>query len=99
MIDFREETTDLVPTGTLASLAGFADEDHEEVEAMPGSVDHAVGRGTYGITEGGEKLEENGGGMRLGVRGERAHGQPGDAIEGGFPEFWIRDWPLRGYAW
>jgi hypothetical protein len=53
-IDFREEAADLVPTGTLASLAGFADQDHEEVEAVPGSVDHAVGRGTYGITEGGE---------------------------------------------
>jgi hypothetical protein len=98
VIDFREEAADLVPTGTLASLAGFADQHHEEVETMPGSVDHAVGRGPHGIAEGGEKLEENGGGMRLGVRGQSAHGQPGDAIEGSFTEFWIHGWARRGYA-
>jgi hypothetical protein len=37
--------------------------------------------------------------MRLGVRGQSAHGQPGHAIEGGFTEYWIHGWAGRGYAW
>jgi hypothetical protein len=74
MIDFSEEAADLVPACSLAGLAGFADQHHEKVETVPGSIDHAVGSGASGIAEGGQKLEENGGGWSLGVRGQGAYG-------------------------
>ena len=89
MIDFGEEAADLVPTCPLAGLAGFADQHHEKVETMAGSIDHAVGRGTNGIAEGGQQLEEDGGGMGLGVRGQGAYGHPRDAVECVFAEDWI----------
>ena len=41
-IDFGEELGYLVPTGSLAGLAGFPDEDDEEVEGVAGGADHAV---------------------------------------------------------
>jgi hypothetical protein len=71
MIDLSEEAADLVPACPLAGLAGFADQHHEKVETMTGSIDHAVERGTNGIAERGQQLEEDGGGMGLGV-GARA---------------------------
>jgi hypothetical protein len=80
MVDFREEAANLVPACSLAGLAGFADQHHEKVETMAGSIDHAVGRGTNGIAEGGQQLEEDGGGMGLGVRSQGAYGQPRDAV-------------------
>ena len=86
MIDFSEEAADLVPACPLASLAGFADQHHEKVETMAGGIDHAVGRGTNGIAERGQQLEEDGGGMGLGVRGQGAHGFSGEAVEGAFVE-------------
>ena len=90
MIDFGEETADLVPTCPLAGLAGFADQHHEKVETMAGSIDHAVGRGTNGIAERGQQLEEDGGGMGLAVRSQTAYGQPRDTVECGIAENWIR---------
>jgi hypothetical protein len=80
-IDFREEAADLVPARSLAGLAGLADQDHEKVETMAGGINHAVGRGTNGIAERGQQLEEDGGGMGLGVRGQGAYGHPRDAVE------------------
>ena len=56
-VDFIEETADLVPACSLAGLAGLADQHHEKVETMAGSIDHAVGRGTNGIAERGQQLE------------------------------------------
>jgi hypothetical protein len=96
MIDFSEEAADLVPACPLAGLAGFADQHHEKVETMAGSIDHAVGRGTNGIAERGQQLEEDGGGMGLGVRGQGAYGHPSDAVECGFAEDWILGHAGRG---
>ena len=90
MIDFSEEAADLVPACPLAGLAGFADQHHEKVETMAGSIDHAVGRGANGIAERGQQLEEDGGGMGLGVRGQGAYGHPRDAVECGLAEDWTR---------
>jgi hypothetical protein len=94
MIDFSEEAADLVPTCPLAGLAGFADQHHEKVETMAGSIDHAVGRGTNGIAEGGQQLEEDGGGMGFAVRGQAAYDQPRDAVECGVAENWA--WGRNG---
>jgi hypothetical protein len=57
---------------------------------MAGGIDHAVGRGTNGIAERGQQLEEDGGGMGLAVRGQATDGQPGDAVKCGIAEDWIR---------
>ncbi len=83
LVDFSEEAADLVPACSLAGLAGLADQHHEKVETMAGSIDHAVGRGTNGIAECGQQLEEDGGRMSFCVWGQAAYGQPGDAVECG----------------
>jgi hypothetical protein len=57
---------------------------------MAGGIHHAVGRGTNGIAERGQQLEEDGGGMGFAVRGQAAHGQPRDAVECGIADDWIR---------
>src|SRR5580658_627065 len=90
LVDFSEEAADLVPACSLAGLAGLADQHHEKVETMAGSIDHAVGCGTNGVAERGQQLEEDGGGMGFAVRGQPAHGQPRDAVECGIAEDWIR---------
>jgi hypothetical protein len=51
---------------------------------MAGGTDHAVGAGADYVAKDGEKLEENGGGMRLSVRSHGADGRAGEAVEGGF---------------
>ena len=94
-IDFSEEAADLVPARSLAGLAGLADQHHEKVETMAGGIDHAVGRGTNGIAERGQQLEEDGGGMGFAVRGQAAYGQPRDAVECGIGEGWSRGTPGR----
>ena len=48
------------------------------------------GRGTNGVAERGEQLEEDGCGMGFAVRGQAAYDQPRDAVECGFGEDWIR---------
>jgi hypothetical protein len=90
VVDFSEEAADLVPACSLAGLAGFADQHYEKVETMAGSIDHAVGRGTNGIAERDQQLEEEGGGMGFAVWGQGAYGQAGDAVECGFAEGWTR---------
>jgi hypothetical protein len=50
-----------------------------------------VGRGTNGIAERGQQLEEDGGGMGFAVWGQAAYGQPRDAVECGIAEGWLRD--------
>ncbi len=85
-IDFREEAADLVPTGSLAGLAGFAHQHDKKIEAMAGGIDHAVGTGTSSVAEGDQKLEKDGGGMSLGMRGKHSCGRPGDTVEGRFTE-------------
>jgi hypothetical protein len=91
MVDFREEAADLVPACSLAGLAGFADQHHEKVETMAG-----------GIAERGQKLQEDGSGMGLAVRGQAAYGQSRDAVECGIAEDWFWDCTGRsrvGGAW
>ena len=90
VVNFREEAADLVPACSLSGLAGFADQHHEKVETMAGSIHHAVGRGTNGIAERGQQLEEDGGRMGFRVWGQGAYGQAGNAVECGFAEDWIR---------
>ena len=80
-IHFGEEAGDLVPTGSLARLAGFSDEHEEEVQGVAGGADHAVRAGADDVAKGGEQLQENGLGLGLGVRGQGAHGFSGEAIE------------------
>ena len=83
-VDFGEEAGDLVPAGALAGLAGIAYEHDEEVEAVAGGIDHAVGSGADEVAEGGEELEEDGGGMGLGVGSDGADGESCETVKGGF---------------
>ena len=86
-IDFGEEPGYLVPTCSLAGLAGFSDEDDEEVQGVAGGADHAVRAGADHVAKGGEQLQENGLGLGLGVRSQGAHGFSGEAIERVFVEY------------
>ena len=94
-IDFGEEAGDLVAAGSLAALAGFAYQHDEEIEAMAGGTDHAVGAGTDYVAKDGEKLKENGGGVRLSVRSHGADGRACEAVEGGFVKPELRGWAGR----
>ncbi len=80
-IYFGEEAGDLIPAGPLARLAGLSDEHEEEVQGVSGGSDHAVWSGADEVAKGGEELQENGLGLRFGVRGQGAHGFSGEAIE------------------
>jgi hypothetical protein len=97
-IDFGEEAGDLVPAGSLAALAGFAYQHDEEIEAVAGGTDHAVGAGADYVAKDGEKLEENGGGVRLSVRSPGADGRAGQAVEGGFVKPELRGWAGRRWG-
>ena len=48
---------------------------------MAGGIDHAVRSGADQVAKGGQKLEQNGGGMRLGVGSDGADGEPGVAVK------------------
>jgi hypothetical protein len=50
-------------------------------QRQPGGADHAVWAGANDVAKGGEQLQENGFGLGLGVRGQGAHGQAGQAIQ------------------
>ena len=63
---------------------------------MAGGVDHAVGAAADQVAEGGEELEENGGGVGLGVRGDGADGESGEAVKGGFAQLWNHRGAGRG---
>jgi hypothetical protein len=91
LVNFREQATDLIPTGSFARLTGFANEHNEEIEAMAGGIDHAVGSGAHDIAKGGEQLKEDCGRMPLGVRGKGANGLTGEAVQSGFVQFGMRD--------
>jgi hypothetical protein len=96
VVDFREETGDLVPTGALAGLAGVAYEHDKEVQAVAGGVDHAVGSRADQVAEGGQKLEENGGRVSLGVGSDGADGESCETVESGFAQLGIRGRAGRG---
>jgi hypothetical protein len=67
LVDLGDEAADVIPACSLAGFAGFADEDDEEIEAVTGGLHHAVGSGAEEVAEGGEELEEDGGGVGFGV--------------------------------
>jgi hypothetical protein len=48
---------------------------------VTGGADYAVRAGAEDVAEGYEQLQENGLGLRLGVRSQGAYGFPGKAIE------------------
>jgi hypothetical protein len=85
-VDFCEEAGDLAPAGSFAGLAGFADQDDEEIEAVAGGADAAVKRGADEIAEGGEELQQDGGGIGFSVRGKAADDEAGKSVEGGIGE-------------
>ncbi len=86
-VDFGEETRDLAPAGSFAGLARFADQDDEEIEAVAGGAHAAVRCVADEVAEGGQELEENGGGIGFGVRGKAADDETGKTVEGGFAEY------------
>lgn len=90
LVDLSEEAGDLIPTSSLAGLAGIADEDDVEVEAVAGGIYQAVGPASDEVAEGGEKLEEQGGGMSFGVGRDGLDGESGESIECGLVELWMR---------
>jgi hypothetical protein len=90
VVDFCEEAGDLTPTGALAGLAGIAYEHDEEIQAVAGGIDHAVGPTADQVAECGQKLEEDGGRVGLGVGSDGADGESCETVESGFAQLWIR---------
>ena len=90
VVDFCEETADLIPTGALAGLAGIAYEHDEEVQTVASGIDHAVGSRADQVAECGQKLEENGGRVGFGVGSDGTDGESCETVESGFAQLWIR---------
>ena len=90
VVDFREEAGDLTPTDALAGLAGVAYEHDEEIQAVAGGIDHAVGSTADQVAECGQKLEEDGGRVGLGVGSDGTDGESCETVESGVAQLWIR---------
>ena len=86
-VGIGEEAGDLAPAGSFAGLAGFADQDNEEIEAVTCGAYAAVRDGADEVAEGRQELEEHGSGMGFGVRGKAADGETGEAVERRVGEF------------
>jgi hypothetical protein len=82
VVHFRAQAADMAPTGALAGFAGVADEDDKEVQIVACGFDHAVRSRADHIAKGGEKLEENGGGIGLGVGRDGTDCAAGHAVVG-----------------
>jgi hypothetical protein len=80
IVDFGEEAGELAPACSFASLARFADQYDEEIEAVTSGSHKAVRRGADEVAEGGQELQEDGGGIGFGVRREGADGEAGKAV-------------------
>ena len=80
-IDFGEEAGDMIPTAALACLAGIANQHDEEVEAVAGGIDLAVGPTIDKVAEDGEKLKEQRSRMGFGVGRDGADGEPCEPME------------------
>jgi hypothetical protein len=89
-VDFCEEAGDLIPTGALACLAGIAYEHDEEIQAVAGGIDHAVGSTSDQVAECGEQLEENGGRVGLGLGSDGTDGESCETVKSGFAQLWMR---------
>jgi hypothetical protein len=61
-------------------------------------IDHAVGSAADQVAEDGEKLEEHGGRVGLGVGSDGANGESREAMESGFVQVGIRSRSGRGCA-
>ena len=85
-VGFVEEVGDLTPAGCFAGLAGFADQDDEEIEAVTGGAGHGVRFRADHVAEGGEELQEDGCGIGFSVQRETSDSEAGHALEGGFGE-------------
>ena len=96
LVDFGEEAGDLTPTGAFAGLAGIAHEHDVEVQTVAGGIDHAVGSAADQVAEDGQKLEENGGRVGLGVGSDGADGESREAMESGFAQLWSHRRAGRG---
>ena len=57
---------------------------------MAGGIGHAVGSTAGQVAECGQKLEENGGRVALGVGSDGTDGESGETVESGFAQLWIR---------
>jgi hypothetical protein len=80
IVDFGEEAGELAPACSFASLARFADQYDEEIEAVTSGSHKAARRGADEVAEGGQELQEDGGGIGFGVRGEGPDGEAGKAV-------------------
>ena len=98
LVDFRKEAGDLIPAGALAGLAGIAHEHDEEIQTVAGGIDHAMGSTADYVAEDGQKLEEHGGRVGLGMGSDGADGESCEAMESGFGQAGIFGWVGRGCA-
>ena len=80
-VRFGEEAGDLAPAGSFAGLARFADEDNEEIETVARGTDTAVRGRADKVAKGGQELEQDGGRVGFGVRGEAINNATRDAVE------------------
>ena len=78
---FGEEAGDLAPAGSFAGLTRFADEDNEEIETVACGTNTAVRGRTDEVAERGQELEQDGGRVGFGVRGEAINDATRDAVE------------------
>jgi hypothetical protein len=72
---------DLAPAGPFAGLARFADENDEEIEAVTGGTDAAMRGGADEVAKGSQELEEDGGGIGLGMWGKCTDEETGNTVE------------------
>jgi hypothetical protein len=57
---------------------------------VAGGIGHAVGSTAGQVAECGQKLEENGGRVALGVGSDGTDGESCETVESGFAQLWIR---------
>jgi hypothetical protein len=86
LVHLSEETRNLIPTGALAGLAGVAYEHDVQIQTVAGGIDHAVRSAAEQVAEDGQKLEENGGRVGLGMGSDGADGKSYGAMESGFAQ-------------
>ena len=99
LVHLGEEAGDLTPTGAFAAFAGVAYEHDEEIEAVAGGVDHAVGAGADHVAESSQKLKKNGGGVGFGMGSDGADGKSRETVERSFAQCWIFVRARRRRAW
>ena len=76
--------------GVQGRVDGAETQDDEEIQAVAGGIDHAVGSRADQVAECGQKLEENGGRVGLGMGSDGADGESCETVESGFAQLWIR---------